>query len=160
MTLYCSGCAEGAYSSVFPSRWSSRSTGPILAAAGSGGLIGWRVPTWYREPQTVPVDYKQWKVRATHAVPPGTELAALQQHWRRRPGSVLWCDTIPAHHAAPARREQDYQRPGMQAHAYPATLASRVHSLTMRGYHAACLYEGPVVWRTGVESSPSKPACH
>jgi hypothetical protein len=49
----------------------------ILSAAGSGGVIGWLVPTWYREPQTVTVDYKHWKVIVTLKVLPSGEIAPL-----------------------------------------------------------------------------------
>jgi hypothetical protein len=42
----------------------------ILLAAVSGGLIGWLVPTWFREPQTMTVNYKQRKVIVTAKVSP------------------------------------------------------------------------------------------
>jgi hypothetical protein len=49
----------------------------ILAAAVSGGCIGWLVPTWYREPQTVTVDYKQWKVIVTLKGLPSGEITPI-----------------------------------------------------------------------------------
>jgi len=49
----------------------------ILSAAVSGGLIGWLVPTWYREPQTITVDYKQCKMIVTLKVLSTGEIAPI-----------------------------------------------------------------------------------
>jgi hypothetical protein len=49
----------------------------ILSAAVSGGCIGWLVPTWYREPQTVTVDYKQCKVMVILKVLSTAEIAPI-----------------------------------------------------------------------------------
>jgi hypothetical protein len=56
----------------------------ILSAAVSGGIIGWLVPTWYREPQTITVDYKECKVIAALKVLPTGDVAptirVIQHH--------------------------------------------------------------------------------
>jgi hypothetical protein len=51
----------------------------LLAALASGGVIGWLVPTWCREPQTLTVDYKGWHVIVTvHTLPNGQITPAIQ----------------------------------------------------------------------------------
>jgi hypothetical protein len=46
----------------------------IFLAAVSGGLIGWLVPTWFREPQTMTVNYKGHKVTVTATVSPNSNI--------------------------------------------------------------------------------------
>jgi hypothetical protein len=55
----------------------------ILTAAVAGGLIGALVPTWYRKPQTMTVDYKQCKVIVTVKVLPNRPVVPtilIQRH--------------------------------------------------------------------------------
>ena len=54
----------------------------MLSAAVTGGLLGWFVPTWYRSPQTLTVDYKGWKVRVTARVLPHGQVAPAIQVMR------------------------------------------------------------------------------
>jgi hypothetical protein len=53
--------------------------GILLAGLISGGVIGWFVPTWCREPQTMTIDYKGWTVLVTaHARPNGHIAPAIE----------------------------------------------------------------------------------
>jgi hypothetical protein len=56
----------------------------ILSAAVSGGLIGWLVPTWCREPQPMTVDYKQWKVIVIAQVLPNGQITPTIRVMRPR----------------------------------------------------------------------------
>src|SRR5262249_39349192 len=49
----------------------------LLSATITGALIGWLVPTWFREPQTMTVNYKQYKIIATAKASPSGNVAPM-----------------------------------------------------------------------------------
>lgn len=77
----------------------------ILMAAISGGLIGWLVPTWYRQPQTMTVNYKQYKVIVTAKVLPNGNVTPMIQIRSRKPGQLSSVDVPPVEEEFPSTEE-------------------------------------------------------
>jgi hypothetical protein len=51
----------------------------LVTATVTGGLIGWLVPTWWREPQTMTLSYRRWRVTVTAKVLTNGHIAPIIQ---------------------------------------------------------------------------------
>lgn len=85
----------------------------MLSAAVTGGVIGWFVPTWYRSPQALTVNYKGWKVKVIarvlpngHAVP--TIQVSRSSKWNQHHGTDALRHNMPDDQLASLLFEEEF----------------------------------------------------